>query len=114
MTTLVRERNGITIVDIEGQIKGADSQQLARVIEELAAKKQKRIGMNFLNVGFIDSSCIGALMALKMQTKEDDVEFLVYNLSEDVQDLFEMTNMNKVFEILCTEDEVMARIGESG
>ena len=108
MDSKIREIDGITIVDLEEQIKGPDSGKLKKMITDLVDRELHKISLNFENTIFMDSASIGALMNSKLYSDEKGATISVFNLSDDIQDLFEMTNMDKVFEIYSSEATMLS------
>jgi anti-anti-sigma factor len=53
----------------------------------------------------MDSSGLGALVSSLKTTRSAGAEFYVCSVADQVQMLFEMTHMNRVFQILPNQDE---------
>jgi anti-anti-sigma factor len=110
MVYKLRQENGVDICDLEGQVKGTDNQQFIRLMNSLLDKDASCIGINFAQTAFIDSGCIGALMMAKRKADQKGLKIVVYNLSEDIRDLFEMTNMHTCFPIFSSEKDMLQTV----
>ncbi len=107
MRSLVREVKNISIIDIDGQIKGPDSKEFLTAVNSLLQQGKKTIVLNFARVSFIDSGAIGALMAIRKSALDQGARIAVMALSDDQRDLFEMTNINSMFSIYSAEREML-------
>jgi anti-anti-sigma factor len=58
----------------------------------------KRIVLDLNEVGFIDSSGLGAIIGVYVTARKTSCEFQLINLSKKVRELLGMTNMLSVFE----------------
>jgi anti-sigma B factor antagonist len=73
---------------------------------------EKRIVLNLSEVDFIDSSGLGAIVSsLKAMGGEGDL--VICNPRETVMSLFRLTRMNRVFQILPSEEEAVANLSET-
>lgn len=110
MQSQIREREGVTIIDLEGQLRGPDSKQFMTLIEQVLSEGKKKIILNFERVTFIDSGCIGALMNARKAVVEQKAGLDVMNLSDDQRDLFDMTKISSIFTIYLSETEMLDRM----
>jgi len=58
----------------------------------------KRIVLDLNDVGFLDSSGLGAIIGVYVSAKKSECDLQLINLSKKVRDLLGMTNMLSVFE----------------
>lgn len=107
MNLEIRKLDNLAIIDLSGQIKGADSKQLMPVIQDLLMKGFKKISLNFSSVEFIDSEFIGILVHISNIVQKSGVSFSVFNPSQDMKDLFEMTRLNQIITVFNTENEAI-------
>lgn len=107
------EKQGVPVLVLQGDAKGDDAKELSAVLEKAFAKGAKCICLNLTDLDFIDSTCIGSLMAAKENADETGVQIMMCGLSEDVKDLFEMTRMDVVFDIYLDEPEMLAKAGRA-
>lgn len=73
---------------------------------------ERRIVLNLAEVEFIDSSGLGAIVSsLKAMGGEGDL--VICNPRETVMSLFRLTRMNRVFQILPSEEEAVASLSKT-
>lgn len=60
--------------------------------------------VDFKDVTFMDSSGLGALVLAFKTLRAADTKLVLCSINEQVRILFELTNMDKVFEIFPSQD----------
>jgi anti-sigma B factor antagonist len=107
MQTVSRQIGGISVVDLQGRITvGEGNIMLREVISNLLEKGSKRILLNFLRVGYIDSSGIGELVRTHTTLLKHGGQVKMVNLNLKLQELLKLTRLDKVFDVY--EDEARA------
>lgn len=95
----VVKENGVTVVDVEGQLIVGNRQELkAKVLEELEGGERK-FAIDFSQTGYIDSSGLGVLVSLSKKIREQGGELRLSSLNEDLRTLFELTKLDTLFRI---------------
>ena len=97
------------ILDIVGHIKGGEVGRFRSEVQKALAAKKTHLAANMREVGFIDSSGVGMLITCHQDLKAAGGELLLMNLSDDIYDLFEMTSIDRLFEILDGEEGLASR-----
>ena len=103
----IRNQNNVAVADIAGDIKGADSTRFMKSLEELIKSRPQKIGLNFGQVTFVDSSGLGALVSVKNMADKAGLGLSIFNISEDIKDLFHMTQLNMMIKIHSSEAEAL-------
>jgi len=85
------------IVRGTGRITSATSSQLQSAVRNLLPGP-KRIVLDLTNVGYIDSSGLGALVSIYMAANRAQCELEVANPKPRIRDLLKMTKLGSVFE----------------
>jgi len=96
------------ILDISGHIKGSEVSQFRSAIQKAIGDKQVFVVANMHDVGFIDSSGVGMLITCHQDLKSVGGQLVLMNLSDDIYDLFEMTSIDRLFEIVDNEADLAA------
>jgi len=108
----VRERNGITIFDIQGQIIGSGSFQLKSSIDAYIASKAEgevKVLLNFgPDFGPPDKSGFGVIVALYTSVQRKKGRIALLNLGGSTRQLVVMAKLMTVFETYDNEDEAVA------
>ena len=109
MDIKVRNAGKWRILDIAGHIKGGEEVGRFRVeVQKALFEKQVHLAANLKEVGFIDSSGVGLLISCHQDMKAAGGRLVLMNLSDDIYDLFEMTSIDRLFDIKDGEEELAA------
>lgn len=107
---LVKHYGDIAIIEPQkARIDAHTSVEFRENIEKLINDGQKKIILNMKYIEFIDSSVIGAVVAIKriMKAIGSHENLVLCNVNEAVQQIFELTKMDKLFVICSLEDEAI-------
>ena len=97
------------VLDITGHIKGSEVSRFRATIQKSIQDKKLFLVANMHEVGFIDSSGVGMLITCHQDLKAVGGRFILMRLSDDIYDLFEMTSIDRLFEIVDNEEELASR-----
>ena len=104
----VSQNNGVTLVEVEGQLIVGNRQELKQqVLEQLEAGDRKFV-IDFANTGYIDSSGLGVLVSLSKKIREQGGELRLSSLNEDLRTLFELTKLDTLFRIADDKEAALA------
>ena len=101
-----RDEKGVIIIDIKGRFTAVESPEFKAYINKLLEKGKKRIIVNLGGVSFIDSSGIGALVGALTTLRKQEGNLKILNLNDQIEKIFQITRLNKFFDIY--EDEFEA------
>ncbi|MDX1978165.1 MAG: STAS domain-containing protein [Pseudanabaenaceae cyanobacterium bins.68] len=82
-----------------GRLDVTTAAKFRKEVNDLTAQNLKYLVVDLDDVGFMDSSGLGALVSALKSVKASNGEMVVCGLSEQVQMLFELTSMGKIFKI---------------
>ena len=100
MDYTVMEKNGITLINLQGQIDVTVAPKLRDLIRDLIEKGHIKIAINMKKVDFIDSSGLGIfVIAFKLINEKGGVIKLI-NMNDQVKQLFKVTKLLQHFEIV--------------
>ncbi|MEJ2539687.1 MAG: STAS domain-containing protein [Gemmatimonadota bacterium] len=103
----VAKQDGVTVVDVEGQLIVGNRQELKqRVLQELEGG-ERRFVIDFEDTGYIDSSGLGVLVSLSKKIREQGGELRLSGLNEDLRTLFELTKLDTLFRITDSKSEAL-------
>jgi anti-sigma B factor antagonist len=100
--------NGVTVVRVEGQLVVGNRGELKEYIHKLLDRGDRRFVLDFSGTGYIDSSGLGALVALARKVREEGGDLRLSALNEDLRSLFELTKLDTLFTIAETPDQALA------
>ena len=103
-----KSNNGVMIVRVEGQLVVGNRNELKDHLQSLLEKGERRFLIDFAQTGYIDSSGLGALVALARKVREEGGDLRLSGLNEDLRSLFELTKLDTLFAISETPDQALA------
>jgi len=107
----VREHDSKTVfIDLDGDFDIYNTVEIKNQVNDLISRDFTNIVFNFKNVGYIDSSGIGATMVILSQMKKAGGRFILMNVFDSVKRVFEITKMTTFFEIINSEEEVLVQL----
>ena len=95
------EKDGVLVVEINGEINISTSPELKKWFEKTPSS---RILINMSKVGYVDSSGLATLVELLKRTKGKNGSLTLSQMSDKVRGLFEITKLDRLFGIY-TDDE---------
>ena len=102
-----RRAGDVTIIDISGRITlGEGSSTILDKMVDLTKSGTRKILLNLADVSYIDSSCVGELVAGLTSVAKAGGKMKLLNPNKRVRELLWMANLHTVFEV--HEDEADA------
>ncbi len=101
--------NGYTVLFIqEERIDAHNSGELKEAILHLIEQGEAKIIVQLEQVRFIDSSGLGALLSGYKNAAAKSGKLAIANMQQQVLSMFELTRLNRVFEIYTDLNEAFA------
>ena len=97
-------REQVKVIKLTGNLNATTSQDFRQNITNILETGAKIVLVDFKDVTFMDSSGLGALVLAFKTLRAADSKLVICSISEQVRILFELTNMDKVFEIFPNQD----------
>lgn len=102
-------RNGYLLVRIKIKEANLDvADQFKNKLMQLIDQGNTKILVSFEDVAYVDSSFLGALVSVLKYSLSKDGDVAVVNLNSDINNLFNLIRMNKVFKVYTIEPDVFA------
>jgi anti-sigma B factor antagonist len=106
MKVNVRQRDGVTILDLKGKITiGVGDVALRNAVQEAIGGGATKILINLRDVTTIDSSGVGELVSAYTTATRGGVKLRLVNLPSKVSDILQITQLITVFDVYDSEDE---------
>lgn len=105
-----QKKGPATIVSIKGDVDLYSSPQLRKTVIALTEKKTPAILIDLTQVTYMDSSGVATLVEGLQQTGKYQGQFKLYGLVAAVREVFELSRLNKVFEIYGDEESALASL----
>lgn len=105
----IREKkvNDVTVLEIDGEIDLNSSPEMRKKFDELMKNNVAKIVINFQNVNYIDSSGLATIIEMLQRLKKIQGELRMSNLPQKIKNLFEITKIDKLFQMFLTEQEAL-------
>ena len=108
MRVNVRQREGVTILDLKGKITiGVGDVALRDAIHEALSAGATKILVNLQDVSTIDSSGVGELVSSYTTVTNRGGKLKLLNLPPKVADILQITQLITVFDVFEDEDEAL-------
>jgi len=97
----------VKVVQPSGSLDATKSQEFRQKISEIVERESgaKIVLVDFQDVTFMDSSGLGALVLAFKALRAADRKLVICSINEQIRILFELTGMDKVFEIFPNQEE---------
>jgi anti-sigma B factor antagonist len=101
-----REKKGVTIFDIEGEVRRSDITDITlhQMVKDQLEMGKRNILLNFQNVEFIDSFGVGEILASYISTHNIGGKLKIAKISKKLYLVFQVTMLTKVLEIFDDEE----------
>jgi anti-sigma B factor antagonist len=97
----------VTVFQVDGEINITTSPDLKKAFEK---EHPKKVVVDLEKVTYIDSSGLATLVEMLKKTKIQAGQFVLAAMSEKVKSLFEITKLDKLFIIIATQADAVAKI----
>ena len=101
------QAGSVTTLKLSGRLDLASGATLKDNAKREFDEGNVRIHLNLLDVEFINSSGLGALVSLMKETRLRHGRLTVSNLAAYVKEIFEITQLSHIFEIYDSEEEAL-------
>jgi anti-sigma B factor antagonist len=108
ITTNVRRNNGVSIIDIAGEVNAQAEDALAAAYAEASQNGVKAVVLNFSGMEYMNSSGIGLLVTILIRAQRAKQKLLACGLNEHYQQIFALTRLNEAIGIYPSEAAAVA------
>ncbi len=104
--------NEVKVVQPLGRLDVTTAADFRRQVSDIAsiANPPKYLVVDLQEISFMDSSGLGALVSALKSIRNSKGDMVICGANEQVQMLFELTSMTKIFKIYATVDEFNATL----
>jgi len=107
MAIKTENKNGLTVCYVEGEIDINTSPDIKKNFEKILSKKAPSMVINFSKVTYVDSSGLATLVEILKDMRTYGGKMKLCNLSPKIKSLFEITKLEKLFEIIADEKDAL-------
>jgi anti-anti-sigma factor len=103
-------KSKVAIVQPSGILDGTRAAQFRQEISDLVENKVDIVIIDFKDVSFMDSSGLGALVLSLKTVRAAKAQMFICSINDQVKMLFELTSMDRVFEVFSNREELEQKI----
>ena len=112
MTIQERASGAVTVLDLDGKLVLGDGDVLLKdKIHSLVFQNKKQIVLNMGGVSYVDSSGLGALIAVYVTAQNNGGRIKLLNLTKRLSDLLSIAKLTTVFETYDSEPDAVRSFG---
>ena len=105
------DKGGVTVCYLSGEININTSPGAKKTFDKLIKSKKEKIVLNFKDVNYVDSSGLATLVEVQKGLRGYGGALKLSNLSAKVKGLFEITKLERIFDIFSEEEEAVKAFG---
>lgn len=102
----------LPMIDLEGEVDVYTAPQLKQQIISILEQGAKELAINLTKVDYLDSTALGVLIGGLKRMREKDGNMALICPSPRIRRVFEITGLDKIFDIYNTEDEARENMGK--
>ena len=102
----------VQVIEPEGILDGTKTDKFRQEINESVRTGANVILVDFTNVTFMDSSGLGALVLSLKTVRSAEAKLFICSINEQIKMLFELTSMDRVFEIFSSREEFEQKVAK--
>jgi anti-anti-sigma factor len=110
----VRERGGIAVLDLAGQIDSAADEELGDAYATARDRSAETVLLNFEEVDYINSTGIALIVGLLAEARKDGSTVLCTGLSSHYREIFEISRLADFMELYPDEESAVAERQAAG
>ena len=107
MQIAIRQVENATVVELGGRFDAHEVPEVRKQLENARSSGNGRVVVNLLGVNFIDSSGLASLVQGMKHCREAGGDLYLSNLRQPVRIIFELTRLDRAFEIYSSEEEAV-------
>lgn len=107
----IKEENGITIVQMDGQfIGGAETDEVRDIFKDFADKQKNNLIIDMEKVTYFNSTALGVLISAHANFVKRNGKIILCNVPKAIENIFVITKLTFVFTIVDTMEDAMKKI----
>ena len=100
--------NSVTVLDLSGRFDAHTASIVIAALEKAASVSPAKVVVNLGGVSFMDSTALAALVQGMKRCRQAGGDLRLCNLQQPVRIIFELTRLDKAFDIYSSEAEALA------
>ena len=108
MAVKTESKNGLMVCRVDGEIDITCSPELKKIFDKLISQKTPKIVIEMSKVTYVDSSGLATLVGILKNMRSYGGKMRLSNLSPKIKSLFEITKLEKLFDIVADEAQALS------
>lgn len=104
--------NKLPVIELEGEVDVYTAPQLKQQMINLLESGNKQMIIDLTKVEYLDSTALGVLIGGLKRMREMDGNMMLVCPSARIRRVFEITGLDKIFDIYNTADEAQEAVGK--
>jgi len=100
--------NAVTVLALSGRFDAHTASSVAAALEKAASASPAKVVVNLQGVNFMDSTALATLVQGMKRCRQAGGDLRLCNLQQPVRIIFELTRLDKAFDIYPSEAEALA------
>jgi len=102
----MQSNEGVYELKVQGEIDASSSIHLETALKE-AMQLSKKIVIDMSGLEYISSAGLGVFMSILQELENEEIQMILYNMSEKVIDVFEILGLNQLMNIKESKEEAL-------
>ena len=102
-------KSGLLVCHVDGEVNINTSPDIKKAFDKILASKAPKIVINLSRVTYVDSSGLATLVEILKNMRSYGGKMKLASLSPKIKSLFEITKLDKLFEITANEEEAISK-----
>lgn len=94
-----KEQNGGWLIEVAGEVDLYTSPELRSAVNKVVPKANARLGVDLMNVPYMDSSGVATLVEALRLCNAKNMEFVLVSPSQAVMKVLQLSRLDSVFSI---------------
>lgn len=109
MNITTTERDGVTVMAIEGRLDGVHASEAETAFLKLAGEGRTKFVLDFKEMVYISSAGLRVVLVAAKKVRSLQGKLVCAAMSDQVRDVFEMSGFLSILETAATTDEALGR-----
>jgi anti-sigma B factor antagonist len=105
--------NSTYVISLAGEVDLYTAPEFKQQLLDVIAKGSKDVVVDFSDTTFIDSTTLGVLVGGVKRLRAQDGQLSLVCSDRNITKIFEITGLDRVFQIYSTRDEALDKAGAS-
>lgn len=110
MDVTLRKKDDVNVLDLSGRMDINASDVINKYIDQILEENGKLILLNFSQIDFVSSPGLVILVSILKKVRKLQGKIVLCNLQSYVREVFEVTQLTKVFEVYESEEEALNKL----